>query len=214
MPAASATAPPAAISQRDLYGPAVDKILATDNASGTVLWGLADYEGTIRDVVSDNTTGGLVNDGHVKFTSFGAATAPPGGRFPLRAKRRAFDPATGDYLTEKRTLRPRQRAAVKDPLGFGSGTTNFTAWAGNNAVENVDPAESAIRGPMMAWTAERPRPPRRRFPNFRTFPAGWTFTPRRMPTSTAFRWNNALTHPTTLPLSGRINTSSKSRTSN
>ena len=30
-----------AISLRYLYGPAVDQILATDNCSGTVLWGLA-----------------------------------------------------------------------------------------------------------------------------------------------------------------------------
>ena len=58
-----------AISQRYLYGQAVDQILATDNTSGTVRWGPGDNEGTIRDVV-DNS-GNLVTDGHIKFDSFG-----------------------------------------------------------------------------------------------------------------------------------------------
>ena len=49
----------AAVSQRDLYGPAVDQILATDNGGGNVLWGLGDNVGTIRDVV--NISGALVN---------------------------------------------------------------------------------------------------------------------------------------------------------
>ena len=44
----------AAITQRYLYGQAVDQILATETFSpptDTVLWGLGDNEGTIRDVV-------------------------------------------------------------------------------------------------------------------------------------------------------------------
>ena len=61
----------AAITQRYLYGPAVDQILATETftpTTDTVLWGLGDNEGTIRDVV--DSTGSVKT--HVQFTSFGA----------------------------------------------------------------------------------------------------------------------------------------------
>ena len=43
--------PSPALSQRNLYGSAVDEILAVEDAAGDVLWGLADHEGTIRDIV-------------------------------------------------------------------------------------------------------------------------------------------------------------------
>ena len=49
----------ASISQRDLYDPAGGQILATDDCSGTaagVLWGLADEEGTIHDIVDSTGT--------------------------------------------------------------------------------------------------------------------------------------------------------------
>jgi RHS repeat-associated protein len=140
----------AAISQRYLYGQAVDQILGTDNGGGNVLWGLADYEGTIRDVV--NTSGAEVSGGHVQFDSFGNAingTAPLADYlFGLNGMR--YDPATTDYLTETVPYDPStgQRLS-QDPLGFASGTTNFTAWAGNNAVENTDPS-----GEVWGWVSD------------------------------------------------------------
>ncbi len=62
----------AAVSQRYLYGPAVDQILATDNGGGNVLWGLGDNVGTVRDVV--NGSGAVVT--HVQFDSFGKPVNP------------------------------------------------------------------------------------------------------------------------------------------
>ena len=47
----------ASVSHRYLYGAAVDEILASENAAGAVLWGLADNEGTIRDIVNGSTRG-------------------------------------------------------------------------------------------------------------------------------------------------------------
>ncbi|MGO9114668.1 MAG: deaminase [Thermoguttaceae bacterium] len=131
----------ATISQRYLYGQAVDQILATDNGAGTVLWGLADFEGTIRDVV--NSSGKEVANGHIQFNSFGApinGTAPLANfLFGLAGMR--YDPVTGNYLTESVFYDPSTgRRLSQDPLGFASGTTNFTAWAGNSPVENVDPS--------------------------------------------------------------------------
>ena len=51
------------VSRRELSGPAVDQVLASEtfNHLGQVvddLWGLADYEGTDRDVVYDNGAAG------------------------------------------------------------------------------------------------------------------------------------------------------------
>ncbi len=43
------------MSQRYLYGNAVDEILAVEDAAGDVLWGLADHEGTIRDLVDSSS---------------------------------------------------------------------------------------------------------------------------------------------------------------
>src|SRR5262249_39788831 len=40
-----------AISHRYLHGPAVDQILADENALGQVLWPLTDNQGTVRDLV-------------------------------------------------------------------------------------------------------------------------------------------------------------------
>jgi len=39
------------LAHRYLYGVAVDQILAVEDDSGDILWGLADHQGTIRDVV-------------------------------------------------------------------------------------------------------------------------------------------------------------------
>lgn len=40
------------LKHRYFHGAAVDQILAVEDKNGDVLWGLADHEGTIRDVVN------------------------------------------------------------------------------------------------------------------------------------------------------------------
>ena len=59
--------------------------------AGSVRWGLADQEGTIRDVV--NNSGTLVT--HVKYNSFGepiGGTVPCGLGLPVRVRRDAVGP--------------------------------------------------------------------------------------------------------------------------
>jgi len=134
------------ISQRDLYALAVDQILATDNGSGVVRWGLRDDEGTIRDEVNNS---GVVQN-HVKFDSFGkpiSGTAPAADfLFGLNGMR--YDPATKEYRTATVPYDPfTGRRLSEDDLGFGSGTTNLTAWADNNPMTVVDPSgEFGIQG--------------------------------------------------------------------
>ena len=45
----------AVLSERYLYGPAVDEILARTSSGGTTAWYLTDHEGSVRDIV--NTSG-------------------------------------------------------------------------------------------------------------------------------------------------------------
>ncbi len=128
-----------AISQRYLYGPAVDQILATDNGGGSVLWGLGDNVGTIRDVVDNSGT----DQNHVEFDAFGAATGGTSvsSSFSFGLNGMRYDRTTGLYQTQTVPYDPTtgQRLS-QDPIGFASGTTNFTAWAGNNPVQNADPS--------------------------------------------------------------------------
>jgi len=133
-------APAVGLGRRYLYGPAADQVLAVeDSGSGDVLWGLADHEGTIRDVVY-YTNGSLVN--HVKYDSFGKAvesTAPiadflfgfTGQRYDLDTGlydygKRWYDAALGRFLSE-------------DPWGFDAGDMNLYRYCGNNPVNNIDP---------------------------------------------------------------------------
>ena len=64
----------ASVSHRYLYGAAVDEILASENAAGVIPWGLADNEGTIRDIVNGSTR--AVVD-HRNYDSYGNVTFDP-----------------------------------------------------------------------------------------------------------------------------------------
>ena len=103
--------------QRHLYGAAVDEILATETCQPSgqsgVLWGLADNEGTIRDIVNGSTR--AVVD-HRKYDSYGNVTFESvpstdfvfgytGQVWDAAAKlydddHRWYDPSTGDFISK------------------------------------------------------------------------------------------------------------------
>jgi RHS repeat-associated protein len=135
----------AAISQRDLYGQAVDQILATDACTGSssgVLFGLADYQGTIGDVV--NASGAEISGGHVKFNSFGLPTAGIDSLvadFLFGKAGMRYDPATGLYDDDARMYDPSTgKFESPDPSGMAGSGTNLEEYAGNSPVENEDPS--------------------------------------------------------------------------
>jgi RHS repeat-associated protein len=108
---------------RYLYGTQIDQVLAEE--SGTqVRWFLADYQGTVKDVV-DNA--GSVID-HVTYDSFGrivSQTSPLDLRFAYTG--REWDSETGQYYYRARYY----DAAVgkfisEDPIGFNADDTNLT----------------------------------------------------------------------------------------
>ena len=104
-----------------------------------------------------NNSGGAVN--HVQFNSFGKpinSTAPLAG-FPFGLDGMPYNATTGLYQTETVAYDPStgQRLS-QDPIGFASGTTNLTAYDGNNPVENVDPSGMCYPGLGGAGSAVPP----------------------------------------------------------
>ena len=90
------------LSQRYLYGSTVDEILAVEDSAGDVLWGLADHEATIRDLV-DST--GTVQE-HRQYDTFGQITSPatPTPDFPFPFTGRPLDADTGVKLLVRERL--------------------------------------------------------------------------------------------------------------
>ena len=123
---------------RNLFGPAVDEILAQEDSLGRVVWTLDDHLGTIRDLIDSS---GTVVD-HITYDSSGKilsqtdATRSIGYGFTGREfdaetglqynRARYYDPGTGRFLSE-------------DPSGFDSGTVNFYAYVGNDLIDQFDP---------------------------------------------------------------------------
>ena len=137
----------AQISQRELYGQAVDQILATDDCLGTagsVLWGLGDDEGTIRDVV--NNSGTVV--GHRKYDSFGnvteytaagvlTTTGPLAGAFTFSYTGQSYDMAVGLFYDQARWYDSRTgRFMSEDPA---AADPNLYRYCGNNPMTTTDP---------------------------------------------------------------------------
>ncbi len=132
------TLQPTALSQRYLYGSAVDEILAVEDAAGDLLWGLADHEGTIRDIV--DSTGTVVN--HRTYDTFGNITAEtaPATDFPQAFTGRPLDADTGLYNYRARWYDPTVgRFVSEDRSGSHGSDANLYRYAGNSPVIYVDP---------------------------------------------------------------------------
>ncbi len=128
------------LAHRHLYGAAVDQVLAVENAADDVLWGLADHQGTIRDVVRhDGQSTVLVN--HVEYDSFGNpvdGTAPIAD-FLFAFTGRPVDPETGLYDYRARWYDPEVgRFLSEDPAGLDA-DANLYRYCGNSTVKRAKP---------------------------------------------------------------------------
>ncbi len=137
-----------AVKERELWGPAVDQILASEDASGNVSWMLTDNQGTVRDVVqynydADTQTGATNLEDHLVYGAFGVIShQTPGAaqpRFTYTAER--YDPATGLYYYKARWYDPATTGFVsQDPDGFAAGDANLNRYCGNSPTNYTDPS--------------------------------------------------------------------------
>jgi RHS repeat-associated protein len=138
------------LTSRNLYGPLVDQIFASDDATGNVLWALTDQLGTPRDWADrDSTTGTTSVALHTRFTAFGAIeSVADGSGAPLSSsilppssftgqlydadvelyyyRARWYDPVLGKFLSD-------------DPMSFAAGDANVSRYVGNGVSVASDP---------------------------------------------------------------------------
>jgi len=120
-----------------LQGSAVDQVLAADSGSG-VLWGLADHQGTIRDVVNNS---GVVQN-HIKYSSFGDIVSESNSSVDYRFSYtgREFDDETGLFYYRARYYDAANGKFIsEDPKSFDAGDVNLYRYVGNNPMMMVDP---------------------------------------------------------------------------
>jgi len=127
------------LTERYLYGPAVDMIMARLDDAGDLAWYLTDHLGTVRDLA--DTTGTVID--HIQYDSFGnvlSETNPDAGdRFKFTG--REYDSETGLYYYRARYYESEAgRFISNDPIGFEAGDANFFRYVGNGPTNATDPS--------------------------------------------------------------------------
>ena len=142
-PDAAGSLPPS-LQSRNLYGPAVDQLFASEDALGEVLWPLADHLGTIRDWASyDDTSQQTTIHNHLTYDAFGNITGQTNASHAVTHaftgrewdadielyyyRARWYDPSLGSFISE-------------DPLGFLAGDANVNRYVGNGPTYSYDPS--------------------------------------------------------------------------
>ena len=139
--------------ERELYGPAVDQVLATEEvttgsglqSAGTVNWLLTDNQGTVRDVArfaagTTSVVDHLVDDAFGQVTWQSSATNQPTFMYQGMWQ----DPATGLSSTPTRIYDPATGTWLgPDRAGFNAGDTNLYRFCGNSPTNATDPTGMA-----------------------------------------------------------------------
>lgn len=140
------------IRQRYMHGPDVDQVLASEDASGDVLWQLADHLSTVRDLAeydSGSDTTNVAN--HLKYDVFGQITSQSNATLtPLFSfTGREWDPdAVLFYYRARWHDAHVGRFLTEDPIGFDAGDDNLYRYVLNSPIMLVDPSgmASIVRG--------------------------------------------------------------------
>jgi len=148
------------ISNRYLWGPAVDQVLADEQVSSDgqgdydtdqILWPLGDHQGTVRDLAKVNGSGDTEIVNTYSYDAYGVLlteTAPAVDHlFGFTARptqtdaglvnclNRWYDPIIASWITQ-------------DPITFQGGDANLYRYCGNDPVNSVDPSGLAWWNPF------------------------------------------------------------------
>ena len=128
----------ATLNRRNLHGPAVDQILAQQDAAGNVFWMLTDHVGTVKDEV--NNSGTVIN--HMVYDAFGNVVSQTNSAVETRYRftGREFDAESQLYYYRARYYDAGSGNFIsEDPIGFLSGDLNLYRYVGANPVRFRDP---------------------------------------------------------------------------
>ena len=135
------------VTDRVLYGPAVDQVFAEEGSSGDVTWTLGDNQNTIRDLAQYNAATGVTDIvNHRAFSAFGqllSETDPTTGQAATVSSSFGytgcyFDSATGLQWNVNRWYNPSiERWMGQDPI---SADINLYRYCHNNPILFVDPS--------------------------------------------------------------------------
>jgi RHS repeat-associated protein len=118
------------LTDRYVYRPAVDMILAHLEADGDLFWYLTDHLGTVRDIA--NKTGSVVD--HIKYASFGHVISESqpsnGNRFKFTA--RELESVLDDDCYHARWYDDAGRFVSEDPIGFDARDSNLYRYVRNS----------------------------------------------------------------------------------
>ncbi|WP_158265624.1 RHS repeat-associated core domain-containing protein [Blastopirellula marina] len=137
------------LTDRFLYGPNVDQVLASEEvtstaSAGDTLWALTDHLGTVRDLVDYNAgTDTTTVQNHLTYDAFGNITAETNAAvdflFAFTGRERDeesdlqynraryFDAPIGKWISE-------------DPLGFKALDENLSRYVSNSPINSIDPS--------------------------------------------------------------------------
>jgi len=143
----------ATLKTRCLNGPAVDQVLAQEDApTSATLWLLQDNLETVRNVV-DNA-GSVIND--IEYDPYGnitSVTNPSAGgaatslATDITYTGQLYDPDTGLYYFRHRWYDARTGTfTTQDPKGFAAGDANLYRYVGNSPTNDVDPSGLKVKG--------------------------------------------------------------------
>jgi RHS repeat-associated protein len=140
------------LTNRYLYGPAVDQILADEQIDevlglttpGEVLWPLTDNHGTVRDVAQfDDVTGATSIANHIAYNAFGQINSETSQAVDYLF---AFTGRERDEESGMNYHRARYydsligRWISEDPLQFAAGDSQLSRYARNNTTNSIDPS--------------------------------------------------------------------------
>ena len=145
--------PEGEVTERELYGPAVNQILASESvayvvsgpqAAGTVSLLLTDNQGTVRDVAKyDSGTSTTTIVDHLVYDAFGTITHQSDS---TNQPRFGYAGMQLDSVTKLYNDAARWYDAVngvfssQDPIGFNDGGTNLAMYCANTPTNLIDPS--------------------------------------------------------------------------